>query len=223
MKVNTDSMLLGSWAQPGNAKRVLDIGTGSGILALMMAQKASSAAQITAVDIDGLAAAQAAQNFAASPWSTQLQALTGDITSLTFSGRFDVIITNPPYFESVSGDSRAYTTLTTERATARIDDSLSPATLFDVVSRQLTDDGIFYCVYPASRETLITETAEKAGLYASQRLYVSAEVDKQPYLIAWRFKRQRNCLDSKQLAIRDGNGEYTSEFRRLCREFYLKF
>ena len=123
MKVNTDSMLLGSWAQPGNAKRVLDIGTGSGILALMMAQKASSAAQITAVDIDGLAAAQAAQNFAASPWSTQLQALTGDITSLTLSGRFDVIITNPPYFESVSGDSRAYTTLTTERATARIDDS----------------------------------------------------------------------------------------------------
>ena len=113
---------------------------------------------------------------------------------------------------------------TTDRgATARIDDSLSPVTLFDVVCRQLTDDGIFYCVYPVSRETLITETAEKAGLYASQRLYVSAVVDKQPYLIAWRFKRQRNCLDSKQLAIRDGNGEYTSEFRRLCREFYLKF
>ena len=227
MKVNTDSMILGSWAEPANSAHILDIGTGTGILALMMAQKSVSDAVVTAVELDGDACSQAADNFAASPWASRMNLVSGDISEVLLPARADCIITNPPYFDAVDHRSEAYTSLTPARAAARLENSLFPQTLMAVVKRQLSDCGLFYCVYPASREEMVIQSAEYAGLGLLGRLSVRSACDREPYLTAFKFTHLQMCTKNAQstedLVIRETTGEYTSAFRHLCREFYLKF
>ncbi|WP_346993056.1 methyltransferase [Alteromonas gracilis] len=95
MKVNTDSLILGSWASTNNAKRILDIGTGSGILALMLAQKSPQETTVDAIEIDDSAAEQASQNFANAPWSNRMQVVHTDLAHFQPSHLYDLIITNP--------------------------------------------------------------------------------------------------------------------------------
>ena len=227
MKVNTDSMILGSWADPANSTRILDIGTGSGILALMMAQKSQSQAHVTAVELDSAACVQADENFANSPWAARMNVLSGDIATLALPEQFDCIISNPPYFASIIDTSNAYDSLTPSRAAARLENSLLPQTLMDVVKRQLSDCGVFYCLYPIEREAHVTDVAKSAGLGLVARLSVSAVTNKMPYLVALKFTHlqmcTKNALSTTDLVIRDVAGEYTPAFRHLCQEFYLKF
>ncbi len=187
MKVNTDSMILGSWAEPGHSTKILDIGTGTGILALMMAQKSKSDAAVTAVEQDSDACSQAAENFAASPWASRMAVIAGDISEVALPARADCIITNPPYFDAVDHRSEAYNTLTPARAAARLENSLLPYTLMSVVKRQLSDCGIFYCVYPSGREETVIQSAKDAGLGLLTRLSVRSVADREPYLTAFKF------------------------------------
>lgn len=227
MKVNTDSMILGSWADPGHSKQILDIGTGTGILALMMAQKSVPDAEVTAVELDNDACIQAADNVAASPWGSRMKIIAGDISDVVLPARADCIITNPPYFDAVDHRSQAYSSLTPARAAARMENSLLPQTLMAVVKRQLSDCGMFYCVYPADREGIVTEAARDTGLKLAARLSVRSVPDRPPYLTAFKFTHAQMCtknaLSTEDLVIRETTGEYTSAFRHLCREFYLKF
>src|SRR5574344_2567439 len=96
MKVGTDGVLLGAWAKVDAANRILDIGTGTGLVALMLAQR--STAMITAVEIDEEAAIQAEENFCQSPWANRFEVVNSDITSYETDALFDVIVSNPPYF-----------------------------------------------------------------------------------------------------------------------------
>lgn len=227
MKVNTDSMILGSWAEPGGGRHVVDIGTGTGILALMMAQKTAAGTMITGVEIDKDACQQAQENFDASPWANRMQVVKADVSAFIPATPVDCVISNPPYYAAIDTSSKAYSGLSAQRAAARVEQSLSPATLMTTVKRQLTDTGLFFCVYPTPREGIICRAATEAGLTLQSQLRIQASPQRKPYLTAFRFScvqmSMKNAIPTEKLVIRDDSGVYTSEFRHLCREFYLKF
>ena len=114
MKVGTDSVLLGSWAPSTNPKRILDIGTGTGILALMLAQRFSRA-ELIAVELDRDALVDAEFNVAHSNWSERISVLQGDFMDLSFSNHFDLILSNPPYFPADTFSPVAKRSLATKR------------------------------------------------------------------------------------------------------------
>lgn len=137
MKVGTDGVLLGAWVQVDTAKRVLDIGTGTGLIALMVAQR--SAACVVGTDIDGEAVEQAMENVNASPWKNRICICRKDVMQMNGEeyGSFDVIVSNPPYFvEEVR-------CLDERRDTARHTGNLTFGNLLTAVEKLLTEDGVF--------------------------------------------------------------------------------
>ena len=227
MKVNTDSMILGSWAEPNYRHHILDIGTGTGILALMMAQKSAPSANITAIDIEEGATLQASANVAASPWPTKITVQHTKLSDLAADNAFDFIVSNPPYFEQVKGDSHAYQSQSEIREHARQTVSLTPANLFSFVAETLTPSGEFYCLYPCARESEIIDMAAELGLSTNRILRVQHDDQRSPYVTVFCMSKQQNQnhkqRDIEYLAIRDGAGDYSSRFKALCRDFYLRF
>lgn len=231
MKVNTDSMILGSWAKPNQSAHILDIGTGTGILALMMAQKSIASATITAIDIDEGAAIQASANVHASPWPTKITVQHTKLSDLAADNGFDFIVSNPPYFEPVKGDSHAYQFQSEIREHARQTVSLTPMDLLSFVAETLTPTGEFYCLYPFARENEIIDMAAELGLSTNRILRVKHNDQRGPYLTVFCMSKQQNQKqnhkqkqgDIEHLAIRDDAGDYSSRFKALCREFYLRF
>ncbi|MCW8109658.1 methyltransferase [Alteromonas ponticola] len=228
MKVNTDSLILGSWASPASVTGpILDIGTGSGILALMMAQK-SQMSSVYAIEIDPDAAQQADKNFAASPWSKRMNVILMDIAQFTPTQHYATIIANPPYFAAPISSSRAYIQLNRHRERARIDHGLSISTLFHWVAKHLIKNGYFYCLYPAAREAEILSMAKTVNLVCDELLTVRHSEEKPAHVVAFKFsqseKRVTEYLINRQtLVIRNQQAQYSSEFKTLCRDFYLHF
>jgi len=211
MKVNTDSLILGSWAQPKAAKRILDVGTGSGILALMLAQQSEPDSHVFAIELDEAAAQQAAENFENAPWRDRLTLKHENLVAYTPDAPFDVIVSNPPYFEPPSQDSRAFETQSSQRFAARQTASLSPDDFFHFCSQFLSPMGSVFCV-----------------------LDVKHNERREPYLCAMQFKRlpvrekegKGEVITSTShdtLVIRDEHNNYTAAYKSLCQPFYLNF
>lgn len=240
MKVNTDSLILGSWAQPKAAKRILDVGTGSGILALMLAQQSAPDSHVFAIELDEAAALQAAENFENSPWRDRLTLKHENLVAYTPDAPFDVIVSNPPYFEPPSQDSRAFETQSSQRFAARQTASLSPDDFFHFCSQFLTPMGSVFCVYPYSSLAFIKAQANRHGLFPVRILDVKHNERREPYLCAIQFKRLPvrdkelngdvtgkggliNSTSHDVLVIRDEHNNYTAAYKSLCQPFYLNF
>ena len=223
MKVNTDSMILGSWAKPNQSAHILDIGTGTGILALMMAQQSLALAKITAIDIDEGAALQASANVEASPWPTKIAVQHTKLSDLAADNTFDFIVSNPPYFEQVKGHSHAYNSQSDTREQARQTVSLTPAHLFSFVIEHLTSTGEFYCLYPFARQSEITDLAAEIGLVTNRILSVQHNDQHSPYVTVFCMSKQHKKRVIENLVVRDETGDYSSPFKALCRDFYLRF
>ena len=147
MKVGTDGVLLGAWTKiKTDTQNILDIGTGTGLIALMLAQKTLSSSQIDAVELDQLAYQQAKENFKLSNWSQKLQAINQSIQEFTIntSKKYDLIISNPPFFRN------SFASKNTQRQIARHTDSLSYDDLLYSVKKILLDDGIFQLSFPST-------------------------------------------------------------------------
>ena len=144
MKVNTDGCLLGSWAHHESPKRILDIGAGSGVIALMLAQRYEKAA-ITAVEIEQACANQCILNFENSPFQDRLTCINEDINLFENSSLFDLIVSNPPYFENATPAKG------TARLRARHHNTLSLTDLFKNVNRLLNEKGDFCLILPIDR------------------------------------------------------------------------
>ena len=144
MKVGTDGVLLGAWTDLSHSRRILDIGTGTGLIALMLAQRCMDA-RITAIDLDSAAVEQAQENIQASPWKDRIEALQQDICTYHPNGTFDTIVSNPPYFiDSLKCPDG-------QRSTARHTDTLDADRLIGKVSELLTSDGRFSIILPAEQ------------------------------------------------------------------------
>jgi tRNA1Val (adenine37-N6)-methyltransferase len=219
MKVSTDSVLLGALCEANNAKRVLDIGTGCGILSLMMAQK--SQAQITAIDVDLASVAEADENFKRSAWSDRLQAKRMDLG--TFSGlnetAYDLIITNPPYFDQPLASPNL------QRNIARNANLLTFETLVAAVKTLLAPNGDFWLILPTSEFQKFSVTATAYLLGCSDRIDISPRPEESPVLTVSHWKHLSNEWVHRisTLSIRDRNHQFSEGFKAVTADFYPAF
>lgn len=216
-KVGTDGVLLGAWADVANAKRILDVGAGTGLIALMAAQR-NPQAKIDAVEIDRQAVEQAYRNIADSPWNARIRLVGGDFLSLDFDSEYDLIVSNPPFFEDSlkSPDER--------RNKARHSDSLPHSEFVKRAAKLLSDKGIFSLVLPFDAAGKFIREASRADLLLRRRLNVAPYPSKIYNRILLEFSRTELAIDSNELYIREAaDGDYTSAYRSLTRDFYLKF
>ncbi|MCK5856459.1 MAG: methyltransferase [Bacteroidales bacterium] len=217
MKVGTDSVILGSWVCNHKIANVLDIGGGSGLISLMIAQRIQSA-KIVSVEIDVESAKDSAFNFSNSPWNDRIALFRDDIRSFTSNAKFDLIISNPPFFtESLLPPKTA-------RAGARHDDNLSLRELLEAVSNLLDNDGLFAVVYPFLREKELVEYAKKIGLFPHRILHTKNKpnaVFKRSF-IEFRRIESENTI-GEILEIRNEQSIYSNKYKELTKEFYLNF
>ncbi len=220
MKVGTDSVLLGAWADFHGANSILDIGTGCGLLALMAAQK--STAQITAIDIDNEACKQAEENFNICTWHDRLVCINMGLDEFgnhfQDSGlrQFDHIITNPPYFIDSLKSPAA------ERNNARHNLNFSIGSLIEWCSRLLKHSGKLSLVFPFNNLQFLLQFGKENGLYLSRQLVIIPKINKVPNRILLEFtKIPVDDIESNDLSIRDQEGNFTQAYRTLTEDFYL--
>ncbi len=214
MKVGTDAVLLGAWCEIEGAQRVLDVGTGCGVIALMAAQR-SADATILAIDIDPASVSEAQENFDASPWAVRLQACRQDFNNLTDEDGFDLIVTNPPYFNEDVLPPDAV------RSAARHTHALSFEHLMQGTARLLTPTGSIALITPAEARDAVTSAATFAGLHLSRLTTVYSSEGKQPKRLLWQWSKQRCTIQRDILILHQKGGAFTSQYAELCKDFYL--
>ncbi|RLM22101.1 tRNA (adenosine(37)-N6)-methyltransferase TrmM [Brenneria alni] len=217
MKVGTDGILLGAWAPVSGVSRALDIGCGSGLIALMLAQRTNHDVQIDAVELDTAAGCQAGENIAASPWSERMTVYVDDIVSFAAArtASYPLIISNPPYFTpGVACGS-------VQRAQARYTTALTHETLLDCVRRLITPDGMFCVVLPIQVAGGFILLAQQQGWFIRRRTDVSEYHSRPAHRTLLALSRQSGGSQAQQLAIRDTDHHYSADFQALTKRFYL--
>lgn len=214
MKVGTDGVLLGAWCPVEGARRVLDVGTGCGVIALMVAQR-NATAHVTGIDIDEGAIDEATLNFSNSPWGERLNALLTDFNDMDANCQFDLIVSNPPYFTNGVLPSGA------ARTTARHTGSLTYSQLIDGAARLLTEDGSLALISPTDTEQAIIEAATMASLPVRLMTRVIPVEGAAPKRTLWLLSRSRIPYCEKTLTIAHGEGTFTDEYISLTGDFYL--
>ena len=219
MKVGTDGILLGAWVSCEGAGKLLDIGTGSGLIALMASQRCAAGGDrrfhITAIDIDAEAAEQAADNFAASPWAGQLEALPMSLDRFVadgHGGEFDVIVSNPPYY--IAGKS--IIPAGEQRTAARRDADLTLDDILQASAKLLAPQGRLSLILPTAREADLEAAAASAGLHFIRRCLVRTTERKAPSrLLAEIARRAAEAPATSTLTIG------SEEFKKLTGDYYL--
>ena len=217
MKVGTDGTLLGAWAalerQDG---RILDIGTGTGLMALMMAQRYPEA-RVTAIDIDAAAVEQATENVKESPFAARIAVCQADVKAFEAPEPFDAIVCNPPYFD------KALTCPDDQRTQARHTLTLTYRQLMDAAWRLLADEGLFSVIIPNDYFQQMESEAHLAGFFLT-RVYGIRTVERKPikrYLIELRKHPQKEMV-KKEVVIEDAPNVRSEWYRELTKEFYIK-
>ncbi len=229
MKVNTDGVLLGASMTIHETDRtLLDIGTGTGVIALMAAQRLSEKIEnesdtndavpcVEAIDIDEASAVEAGMNFMNSPWTGHMKAYHASLDEFAaVSGmKYDLIFSNPPYFEDSLHAPEE------RRCNARHTVGLSYRELLDFASGRLTENGRFSIVLPADQESALTRCARMHGLYLFRIMRVRTVPGKAPGRIVAEFSRFR-CAEPEDFVLTIQNeGKYTQEYLSLTHDFYL--
>lgn len=214
MKVGTDSVLLGAWVHVSDVISVLDLGAGSGLLSLMVAQR-NPQAVITAVEIDPEAAAECHKNFRDSSWSNHLFAVNADALAFCPPAPVDLVISNPPFFDEPLRSPD------TSRALARHGSTLSPITVIDWASRHLSPTGSVALILPASQADDLIYHAEMLHLKERRRLDVATRSGRPPERTLLQFSRTDGPPLREFLTIRDAHNNYTPAYRHLTSSFYL--
>ena len=219
MKVGTDAVLLGAWVHPNNEKKILDIGTGTGVIALMLAQKTN--AEIVGIDIDLQATQQAKENVAESKFRDQIKIIHSSLQSYSHSSdsKYQLIVSNPPFFE------QSFKSTDEQRSNARHADVLPFEELIDSVIKLLDVSGKFCLILPTLEAEKFRTLAQKKGLYLSKLLRVKSRTDKgtdKRHLMQFEFTPSEFSEDT--LIIDDNERHnYTKEYREFTKEYYLNF
>lgn len=219
MKVNTDSVLLGSWVEVGGVQKILDIGTGTGLIALMMAQRNDQAA-IHGVEVDEDAYQEAKDNFAQATWNHRLEAFHEPIQTFSHDlAPYDLIICNPPFFTGGTLSENQ------KRSSVRHTVKLPNNELLRSVRRLLSKDGRFAVVLPYIEGLRFIEMAKTHGfcLHRQADVYPRDDRDVNRLLIEMGLN-SCDTLDASKIVIykSDASREYTSSYKELTSDFYLK-
>lgn len=216
MKVGTDGILLGAWTETNGIKNALDIGTGTGVIALMLAQKNNNI-QVTGIDIEETFIEEARANFERSPWKDNLKAEAISIQDFAkvHPSEFDLIVSNPPFF------SGGNFTSPDQRAQARHTIKLPHNDLLNAVRKLLSFNGKFNLILPYLEGLRFVEMAEKFGLYNTKYVEVIGKAGKPIERILLEFSKKRAACLKSTLSIRDENSVIHKEFEELTKDFYL--
>ncbi len=214
MKIGTDGVLLGGWADIEKAKQILDVGTGTGLIALMCAQR-NPKAQITAIEIEPFAAEEAAFNFRNSPWADRLNLIQKDFKQIVFDQKFDVIISNPPYFSQAVQPNKK------QRILARHTSGLNLEELINKAETHLSEDGTVFLILPTSQQEEIHKIAEKTGLYIQKKCLVKGHAQAQPKRILLKLGRSKQQVQTGDIIIEEKRHLYTPKYKNLTKNFYL--
>lgn len=218
MKIGTDGVLLGAWTSlENNPESIIDIGTGTGVIALQLAQR-SDAEVIDAIEIDDNAFEQSVENFENSPWGDRLYCYHASLEEFSeeIDDKYDLIVSNPPFYnEDFQSENEA-------RNTARFTDSLSFETLLKSVSKLLSDDGVFTVIIPYNEKEDFIILAKKYNLLANRICYVKGTPTSKikRSLIEFSFTEKEIIVEN--LIIETERHQYTDDYKNLVRDFYLK-
>ncbi|GAA3774379.1 methyltransferase [Corallibacter vietnamensis] len=218
MKIGTDGVLLGAWSslehQPFS---ILDIGAGTGILSLMLAQR-SQAEIIDAIEIDDEAYEQCVDNFEQSPWGDRLFCYHASLDEFTeeIEDTYDLIISNPPFY------SENYKTDNQQRDLARFQDAMPFTHLLNSASKLLSENGVFSVVIPHQEEKHFIELASKVALYPNKILHVKGTPDSEIKRSLIDFSFKKSTINTSELIIETSRHNYTEDYKNLTKDFYLK-
>jgi tRNA1Val (adenine37-N6)-methyltransferase len=215
MKVGTDGVLLGAWVDVADAKTILDIGTGTGLISLMLAQKSFS--EIHAVDIEENAYNQARENFLISPWYNRLIPFHQSFQEFAANtkSKYDLIVSNPPYFHHASKppeESRTY---------ARHDDHLTFEELIRGVKKVISDNGRFCVILPYKEGIEFMDMAMRNGLFCRELMKVRTKAEGLEKRVMMEFHQQFGSMNESCLTIKDKNDHFTSEYIELTKDYFL--
>lgn len=213
MKVGTDGVLLGAWAKCQNAENILDIGTGSGLIALMLAQRSS--AEIEAIDIDEGAYKQARLNFLNSKFKNQLKAIHQSLQTYNPDKKYDLIVSNPPYF------TNSLKSPIKERTKARHTDFLSLEELFEKSAYLLSEKGIISIIIPFVDFDRVNQIADKQLLFLSRKTIVYPTPQSNPNRVLLEYSFRKKQIEETQLIVEISRHQYSDEFRNLTADYYL--
>lgn len=216
MKVGTDGALLGAWTDVRQATQLLDIGTGTGVIALMLAQRASESVTIDAVEIDDQAYADAQENIAASPWHDRINLHHASIQSFHTTTKFDLIVTNPPYFQ------KSYKPPTTQRETARHTEQLTYDEILNTTEKLLTPNGRLTLILPYTEGLQFSELADHKGLHCTRKWIFRTRASKPVERFLLEFRWDKRNLDEGEILLYSTGEEWSAGYKALMREFYLR-
>ena len=213
MKVGTDGVLLGAWAQGG--RRILDIGSGTGLISLMMAQRFPEA-EVVGIDMDADACGQARENVMASPFRDRVEIECCRLQDFGAIGVFDAIVSNPPFFvDSLKNPD-------SKRTMARHTDSLPFRDLFAGVKRLLSDEGVFSAIVPAEVVEQFVAESCMLGFYLIRKCGVKTVERKQPKRFMLSFAKHRiSPYEEHVETMMDSQGNRSEWYRKITEEFYL--
>ena len=216
MKVGTDGVLLGAWSPVDGVKRILDIGTGSGLIALMLAQR--SDAEIVGVELDRAAAAQASENAQASPFAQRITIENCNISDYCAPAPFDLVVSNPPFYEE------AVTSPDQLRSQARSTHSLPLDRLIDVAYNMLTPGGRFCVVLPTDTAQRFTNACIVKHFTPVRLTAIQTTPTKSPKRMLLCFKKgvDHTACVKDTLILSAPDGKRSDEYQKLTEDFYLK-
>lgn len=214
-KVGTDGVLIAAWTEVENTSTILDIGSGSGLISLICAQRFPQA-HVVGIEQDAAAFAQACENVQNSPFTARIKLEHGDFGSFRFRGMYDCIISNPPFFDGATSSGN------TQRDKARATVGLSHQLLAQKSVELLHPSGTFSLILPKAEAKQFIRLAEKSGLFLQRRckVYGTAKAEDKRWMMS--FGHQSPATVSEEsLILRKEDSSYTDAYKTLCAAFYL--
>lgn len=215
LKVGTDAMVLGASLNVKNAKRILDIGTGTGVLSLMTAQKNQNAT-ITAIEIDSESCLDAKCNFENSQWSNRLHLIQSDFLTHAFTEKFDAIVSNPPFYQNSLHNPDQ------QLAVAKHNEFLPMDLLLKKVATLLTDTGTFSLIFPFQDRDEVAKKALSIGFFIRKDITVNGKPETPVRTILELSLEKVNEVEYQSFDIRKADGTYSEEYRELTIDFHGK-
>jgi tRNA1Val (adenine37-N6)-methyltransferase len=211
-KVGTDAMLLGAYIDASRQSLGLDIGAGTGVLSLMLAQRNPNI-QITCIEIDEKSSEECSSNIKESPWSNRIHLINNDFIDSQFTHKFDLIFTNPPYYftDNSSNESNERTK------------HITPDTLLgwlNKIANLLTTKGDFWMIWPSETSQKIIEMAHDSGLYVAKKINVYSKKNKLSRNILCFSREKKEEFNDEQLIIRNHDNSYSDAYRSLTSDFH---
>jgi tRNA1Val (adenine37-N6)-methyltransferase len=213
MKVGTDAMVLGSLIDSKGKRRGLDVGTGTGVLSLMVAQN-NPEIRITGIDIDEASVTECRQNFAGSKWGDRMDSLLIEYSSYIPEDRFDLIFSNPPYYQTrLEGENKRI-------AQAKHESSLPMKAFVEKSSEILTESGDLWIIVPYSDMESWTSEFTRIGLNRVNRINIIGKSNQHPVRVIMNFSRSSQTESVSALTVRTEEGDYTVQYKELTKDFH---